>query len=205
MAFIAIEGIEGSGKSTQARRLVEALGESGINAILTREPGGTLLGEAIREIVLAPGARGPSPRAEALLYAADRAEHVQTVIMPALDSGNWVVCDRYSDSYRAYQGGGRLLGIEEVGPISSWASNGLEPDLVILLDLSVEEGLARIGTRPDRMESAGHEFHTRVREAFLALANSQPERFRIVDAARPPDFVAADIWQAVACMIEREQ
>lgn len=205
MAFIALEGVEGSGKSTQTSLLAKRLREHGVAVVTTREPGGTERGEMIRSLLLDPGHGPLSERAEALLYAADRAEHVESVIRPALSAGSWVVCDRYSDSYRAYQGGGRELGIAEVGQISSWASNGLEPDLVVVLDLPIEAGMKRITRSRDRIESAGAEFHARVREAFLNLASTDPSRFRVLDASQQPEEVADLVWEAVITLTETPQ
>lgn len=205
MAFIALEGVEGSGKSTQTSLLAKRLREHGVAVVTTREPGGTERGEMIRSLLLDPGHGPLSERAEALLYAADRAEHVESVIRPALSAGSWVVCDRYSDSYRAYQGGGRELGIAEVGQISSWASNGLEPDLVVVLDLPIEAGMKRITRSRDRIESAGAEFHARVREAFLNLASTDPSRFRVLDASQQPEEVADLVWEAVIPLTETPQ
>lgn len=195
MAFIALEGVEGCGKSTQSELLAERLKAGGTDVVLTREPGGTSRGQIIRELLLDPAHGRLSPRAEALLYAADRAEHVAEVIRPALESERWVVCDRFSDSYRAYQGAGR--GLDDVGRISSWASSGLEPDLVIVLDLAVELGMRRISGSYDRIESAGLEFHNRVRQAFLDLAEAEPERFCVIDATHPVESVAERVWGAV--------
>ncbi|RIK09720.1 MAG: dTMP kinase [Acidobacteria bacterium] len=202
MAFIALEGVEGCGKSTQSSLLTERLNANGIEAVLTREPGGTAQGQKIRELLLDPS-RELSPRAEALLYAADRAEHVAEVVRPALESGRWVVCDRFSDSYRAYQGAGR--GLDGIGPISTWASCGLEPDLVIVLDLPVELGMKRIGGSFDRIESAGIDFHIRVRQAFLDLAAAEPERFSVIDATDSVERVAELIWDAVHALSDADR
>lgn len=199
MAFIAIEGVEGCGKSTQASLLAQSLRADGFDVVLTREPGGTPRGQTIREMLLDPAHGRLSPRAEALLYAADRAEHVAEVIRPALDAGSWVICDRFSDSYRAYQGAGRGL---DVGPITSWASSGLEPDLVIVLDLPVELGMARMSGSPDRIESAGIDFHTRVRQAFLDLAAAEPERFSIIEATHPVERVGELVREAVQPLVD---
>lgn len=194
MAFVALEGVEGCGKSTQSSLLADRLRAEGIDAVLTREPGGTPRGQTIRALLLDPVHGRLSPRAEALLYAADRAEHVAAVVQPALGAGSWVISDRFSDSYRAYQGAGRGL---EVGQITSWASSGLEPDLVIVLDLPVELGMKRISGSLDRIESAGIDFHTRVRQAFLDLAAAEPGRFSVIDATHPVESVAELVWGAV--------
>lgn len=195
--FIAFEGGEASGKSTQAARLASALG-----ALLTREPGGTELGSHIRRLVLRPDAGGPvSARAEALLLAADRAQHVSEVIRPALAAGRDVVSDRYAGSSLAYQGYGRDLGLSEMRRLSDWASAGLWPDLVILLEVPVavaKRRLAATGAGPDRLEAAGDEFHQRVADGFRALAQACPETWRVVDGTGDPDMVFAQVQRVVA-------
>ncbi len=193
--FITIEGGDGTGKSTQAALLEEWLRSRGRSVVRTREPGGTEVGVEIREIVLHH--RGEvSPRAEALLYAADRAQHIQTLVRPALERGEVVLQDRYLDSSVAYQGAGRVLDPVEIRSLSLWAAEGLLPDLTILLDLDEATARARLDNaqkRYDRLESEKSEFHARVRRAFLALADAEPDRFLVVDAARPVDEIAADI------------
>ena len=194
--FIAFEGGEGSGKSTQAQRLAARLG-----AVLTREPGGTPLGQQIRQLVLASaGEVGMGIRAEALLLAADRAEHVAAVIRPALAAGRDVVSDRYAGSSLAYQGHGRGLDVEDLRRLSEWAAEGLWPDLVILLEVPAavaRSRLAATGVGPDRLEAAGDEFHRRVAEGFRAQADASPERWRVVDGAGPPGEVEARVNAAV--------
>jgi dTMP kinase len=189
--FVVFEGGEGAGKSTQADRLAAALRELGHDAVLTREPGATGIGARIRGLVLDPVAPDePSPRAEALLYAADRAHHVATVIRPALARGAVVVSDRYVDSSVAYQGAGRSLPLDEVSWLSSWATGGLKPDLVVVLDLDPAVGLARAGASradADRLEAEPLDFHERVRHAFLDLAADDPTRYVVLDATRPPE------------------
>lgn len=201
--FITFEGGDGSGKSTQSARLVEWLQQQGRTVLTTREPGGTDLGEEFREIVL--HRRGEmAPRAEALLYAADRAHHIATKVRPALARGEVVVQDRYLDSSVAYQGAGRVLDPAEVRDLSLWATEGLLPDLTILLDLDAAAGQARLAdarTRYDRLEAAGDDFHERVREAYLALAAAEPERFLVLDATRPVDELAAAIRERVATLL----
>ncbi|ERK72358.1 MULTISPECIES: dTMP kinase [Leifsonia] len=198
--FITLEGGDGVGKSTQAALLTEWLQSEGRTVVRTREPGGTDAGVEIREIVLHH--RGDiAPRAEALLYAADRAHHVATLVRPALERGDVVVQDRYIDSSVAYQGAGRVLGGDEVRDLSLWATEGLLPDLTILLDLDETTARARLDTsrtRYDRLEAERSEFHARVRAAFLELAAAEPERFLVVDASRPVDEIAADIRQRLA-------
>ena len=178
--FIAFEGGEASGKSTQAARVASAL-----DAVLTREPGGTELGRHLRELVLGSGLQATvDARSEALLLAADRAQHVASVIGPALRAGRDVVTDRYAGSSLAYQGYGRGLPIAEVHHLSDWASGGLWPDLVVLLDVPADVAASRLaasGVGPDRLEAAGDEFHQRVVDGFRALAAASPASWRVVD------------------------
>ena len=194
--FIAFEGGEGAGKSTQVRRLADALAARGLDVRTTREPGGTPAGRRIRELLLDRASDGLSPRAEALLYAADRAEHVAAVIRPALAGGAVVITDRYVDSSLAYQGAGRTLAIADVARLSEWATEGLVPDLTVVLDLHPEVGLARAGD-PDRLEAEPLDFHRRVRQGFLDLAAAAPARYAVIDASRDPDEVFADVAAAV--------
>src|SRR4051812_15166546 len=192
--FIAFEGGEGVGKSSQVRLLAERLVGAGHQVLTTREPGGTSAGLAIRSIVLEPSTGHLSPRAEALLYAADRAHHVATVVRPALDSGTVVITDRYVDSSLAYQGAGRTLDLDQVRRLSDWATEGLLPDLTILLDLDPEVGLARAGD-PDRLEAEPLDFHGRVRALFLKLATE--DRYVVVDASGPVGAVHEAVVDAV--------
>jgi dTMP kinase len=178
--FIAFEGGEGTGKSTQSKLLATWLEEEGEHVLLTREPGGTSLGKDLRKILLAKKTGDISPRAEALLYAADRAHHVHSVIRPALAKGEVVITDRYFDSSIAYQGAGRVLSPGEVARISRWATESLFPTLTIVVDLPVETSLARLKSR-DRLESEANDFHERVRQEFLQIARLDPERYYIVD------------------------
>jgi dTMP kinase len=196
--FITLEGGDGSGKSTQLALLVQWLEESGQTVVVTREPGGTELGLELREIVL--HRRGDiSPRSEALIYAADRAHHIATRVRPALERGEVVVQDRYIDSSVAYQGAGRVLDSDEVRGISLWATEGLLPDLTILLDIDGETGRARLGerTRYDRLEAEQGDFHARVREGYLHIAAEEPDRFLVIDAREPVDLIAEIIQQRV--------
>ncbi|KRE25960.1 dTMP kinase [Agromyces sp. Soil535] len=201
--FITLEGGDGSGKTTQAELLREWLATGGRTVVRTREPGGTEVGVEVREIVLHH--RGDiAPRAEALLYAADRAHHVATVVRPALARGEVVIQDRYIDSSVAYQGAGRVLDSEAVRGISEWATEGLLPDLTVLLDLDADAARGRLDearTRYDRLEAEASEFHDRVRAAYLTLADAEPDRFLVVDAARPVDEIAALIRARVASLL----
>jgi dTMP kinase len=193
--FIAFEGGEGVGKSSQVRLLAERLLAAGHDVLTTREPGGTTAGLAIRSIVLQPSTGHLSPRAEALLYAADRAHHVATVVRPALERGAVVLTDRYVDSSLAYQGAGRTLDLDEVRGLSTWATEGLVPDLTVLLDLDPEIGLTRAGD-PDRLEAEPLDFHRRVRALFLELA-TDADRYVIVDASQPAEVVSQAVAAAV--------
>ncbi len=201
--FITLEGGDGAGKSTQAALLEAWLQESGHPVVRTREPGGTDLGVEIREMVL--HRRGHiAPRAEALLYAADRAHHVATVVRPALERGDIVLQDRYLDSSVAYQGAGRILGADEVRSLSLWATEELLPDLTVLLDLDEAAGRERLDrsrTQYDRLEAEAAEFHGRVRSAFLALAEAEPARFLVLDASLPVDEIAAAVRERVASLL----
>jgi len=197
--FITLEGGDGSGKSTQAELLREWLTDEGRTVVRTREPGGTEVGLEIRELVLHH--RGDiSPRAEALLYAADRAHHIATLVRPALARGEIVVQDRYLDSSVAYQGAGRVLDPTEVRRISEWATEDLLPDLTVLLDLDSASARTRLDaarSRYDRLEAEASDFHDRVRSAYLALAEAEPERFLVIDATRPIDGIADAIRERV--------
>lgn len=190
--FVSVEGGDGAGKSTQVRRVAAWVGErTGREVVTTREPGGTPLGQALRSLVL-HGA-DLSPRTEALLYAADRAQHVATLIRPALGRGAVVVTDRYLDSSVAYQAGGRDLPADDVERLSLWATEGLLPDLTVLLDVDPGVGLARLTAEPDRLERAGQEFHARTRRAFLDRAAADPGRWLVLDATAPPEALTAAI------------
>ncbi|MBB5633552.1 dTMP kinase [Cryobacterium mesophilum] len=201
--FITFEGGDGSGKSTQLDLLVAWLVEHGHRVLTTREPGGTELGDELREIVL--HSRGHiAPKSEALIYAADRAHHIATKVRPALESGEMVVQDRYFDSSVAYQGVARGLGADEVKNISLWATDGLVPDLTVLLDLDANLGRGRLTasrTRYDRLEAEEQEFHDRVRAAYLEAAHAEPERFLVLDATQPVDDIATEIRARVSALL----
>ena len=189
--FITFEGLDGSGKTTQARLLGARLEAEGIEVVLTREPGGTALGEEIRNLVLHGG--DVAPWAEAALYAASRAQHVEQLIRPALGRGATVISDRYVDSSVAYQGAGRELGVEEVLALNLTAVGGLLPDLTFLVEIDVDAALARIGDKGDRIERAEAEFWPRVAEAYRALAGRFPERYVVIDGRRGIAEVSEEI------------
>lgn len=193
--FITVEGVEGAGKSTLITALREYLEEAGHDVLLTREPGGTRLGEALREVLLDNHQREMVPEAELLLMFAARVQHVREKIRPALTAGTWVICDRFTDATYAYQGHGRGLSMDHIRYLEGWLQEELRPDLTVLLDLPVETGLERTGRRggPDRFETEAGEFFERVRSGYLELARAEPERFRLVDASMPKDAVRAQV------------
>ncbi|MFI7022964.1 dTMP kinase [Micromonospora sp. NPDC049900] len=203
--FVVFEGGEGAGKSTQLAQLAERLRGDGRDVVVTREPGATAVGARIRSMVLdTTGDEAPSPRAEALLYAADRAHHVATVVRPALVRGAVVISDRYVDSSLAYQGAGRTLPVDEVSWLSSWATGGLKPDLVVLLDVDPRTGLSRVAARSqaaDRLEAESVTFHERVRYAFLDLAAADPKRYLVLDGSRPAEEIAERVARRVEEML----
>ncbi|KRE56411.1 dTMP kinase [Phycicoccus sp. Soil748] len=190
--FIAFEGGDGAGKSTQVTLLREALEAAGRTVTVTRQPGGTELGHQIRDLVL-HGAH-VAPRAEALLFAADKAHHVDQLIRPALDRGEVVLTDRYTDSSVAYQGAGRDLGAQEIHDLNMWAVDDLVPDLTVVVDVSPQEGRRRRGEVHDRLEAEEDAFHEAIRAHYLAMAQGNPERYLVVDGTLPP----ADVHAAVA-------
>ncbi|MDS1272632.1 dTMP kinase [Lipingzhangella sp. LS1_29] len=193
--FIVLEGGEGAGKSTQVRQLAIWLREEGFDVVTTREPGATKLGMRLRSLLLDRENIGASPRCEVLLYAADRAEHVETVIRPALARGAIVISDRYVDSSLAYQGAGRELSEQEITSVNTWATGGLTPHLTVLLDIPHEQGTARLGEPGDRVEDEPAEFHSRVRAGFKALAEREPDRYLVVDAQQPVESITHTIQQ----------
>ena len=198
--FIALEGGDGSGKSTQGRLLCAWLEGLGHKVVVTREPGGTAFGRTVRELVL--HGDHVAPRAEALLFAADRAHHVETLIRPALGRGDVVITDRYMDSSIAYQGAGRDLGVDEVRDLNLWATGGLLPTLTVLVDLPAEVGRTRRGGVHDRLESEADHFHSAVREHFLALAHADPDRYLVVDGELPPEKIHGLVRARVATLPE---
>ena len=189
--FVAFEGGDGAGKSTQVRLLAQALSDAGREVVVTRQPGGTPLGSAIRDLVLHGG--HVSPRAEALLYAADKAHHVDELIRPTLERGVDVLTDRYTDSSIAYQGAGRDLGPQEIHELLVWAVAGLFPDLTIVVDVPAAVGRARRGSVHDRIESEGDDFHERVRQHFLDLAAAAPQRYLVLDGTADPAGLHAQV------------
>ncbi|WP_371598953.1 dTMP kinase [Streptomyces sp. NBC_00564] len=199
--FIALEGGDGAGKSTQAEALAEWIRAKGHEVVVTREPGATPVGKRLRSILLDVSSAGLSHRAEALLYAADRAEHVDTVVRPALERGAVVISDRYIDSSVAYQGAGRDLSPTEIARISRWATDGLVPHLTVLLDVSPEAARERFTEAPDRLESEPAEFHARVRSGFLTLAAADPGRYLVVDAAQEPEAVTTVVRHRLDVML----
>ncbi len=193
--FLAFEGGDGAGKSTQVELTAKALRDAGRPVLVTRQPGGTSLGASLRQLVL-HGA-DVSPRAEALLFAADKAQHVHELVRPALERGDDVVTDRYTDSSVAYQGVGRRLGADEVYRVLEWATGGLFPDLTVVLDIPVAEGRRRRDALPDRVEAEPDSFHERVRRHFLDRAEADPERYLVLDATLPADHLNARVIQAL--------
>ncbi len=194
--FVCFEGGEGAGKSTQATALAAWLTEAGYAVTLTFEPGDTPVGKQLRGIVLDPATGSLSPRTEALLYAADKAEHVDTLVRPALDRGEVVITDRYVDSSLAYQGAGRVLDIDEVTTLQRWATADLRPHLTVVLDVSPEQGLGRFVER-DRIEAEGDDFHERARRAFLDLAAADPDHYLVVDARLPIEEIVTAVRERV--------
>ncbi len=209
--FITLEGIDGCGKSTQLEMLSDALGLRGADFIITRQPGGTLIGERVRDILLANASAGLAPLAELMLYAADRAQHVSELVRPAMESGRIVISDRYTDSTTAFQGYGRGLDLEVINELNRLATGGLSPDLTILFDIDTEAASARLKARQTvvesergmtRFEDEAREFHHRVREGYLKLARAQPERIRIIDASASARETHEKTMAIVAPMIE---
>ena len=206
-AFLTVEGLDGSGKGTQIERLSDTLDRWGFEVIHTREPGGTPIGEKIREILLDRENTGMTDVTEAMLYAASRAQHVREKILPAVTDGKVVLCDRYLDSSVAYQGGGRQLGIDEVLRINSLAVEGAMPDLTVYLDLDHRESLRRrcAASEPDRMEMEADSFHARVEAGYHELIARDPDRFVVVDAGKTRDEIAAEIAEKVLARLTGEE
>jgi len=208
--FITLEGIEGSGKTTQVARLVDFLEGKGLECIATRQPGGTLIGENIRSILLDPASKALEPTAELLLYMADRAQHIHELIRPCLMDGKTVVCDRYYDATVVYQGFARGLDIKLIRKLHHLLFEGLKPDITLLLDLPPRLGLKRAWEQLNTGQRSGQEsrfeaekvaFHEKVRAGYLELARHEPDRIRVIDAVPPPDQVFADISKIVSAFI----
>jgi dTMP kinase len=199
--FIVFEGGDGAGKSTQVAQLNVALLHDGQRAVVTREPGGTLIGHKLRTLLLSHPDGPCNAKTEALMFAADRAHHVDTVIAPALAAGQHVICDRYADSTIAYQGYGRGLNRSMLTLISRWATDELQPDLTVLLDIDPRVGLAR-ATQQTVFEEQKLDFHTRVRQGFLALAAKNPARYLVLDATQPADHIAARVFEQVTAGLQ---
>ena len=198
--FVCFEGGEGAGKSTQSRLLHDWLVARGETVLLTFEPGDTPVGKELRRIVLDPATGDLSDRTEALLYAADKAEHVDHVVLPALERGEVVITDRYVDSTLAYQGAGRTLDVAEVEAVARWATHDLRPHLTVVLDLAPEAGLGRFDER-DRIEGQSLEFHERVRQGFLDLAAADPDHYVVLDARAPSEEIAAAIQERISLLL----
>lgn len=193
--FITVEGIEGTGKSTNIDFLTSLVEASGFEVVRTREPGGTPMAEKIRQLLLDHDQEPLPEIAELLLFFASRSLHLQNAIVPALKEGKWVICDRFTDASRAYQGSGRGLDLDRIERLAEWVQEGLEPDMTILLDAPAEIGMQRTAARgdADRMDSQELSFYRRVRSGYLTLANAHPDRFAVVDASQPLDQVQASI------------
>lgn len=202
--FISLEGIEGAGKSTLVKSLSDALGSHGVAVLATREPGGTPLAEQLRSLVLARGPERISAEAEVLIMFAARAVHVENLIRPALAAGTWVICDRFTDATRAYQGAGRGVDAQLIEHLAGAVHSGLWPDRTLLLDLPVELGLARARARrgePDRFESEQQRFFERVRDGYLAIARAEPARVRCIDASATAEAVQSQAWAALSGLL----
>lgn len=198
--FIVFEGGDAVGKTTQMRMLVPWLRERGVDPVVTRQPGGTSLGRKLRKLLLGPDHPELVSRAEALIYAADKAQHVEALIRPALAEGRVVVCDRYVDSMIAYQGAGRVLDLAEVEQVARWATGGLRPDLTVLLDADPADAVATI-RQQDRLEAAGLDFHRRAREHFLRLASQAPDRYLVLDARESREAIAQQVAARVGSLL----
>jgi dTMP kinase len=199
--FIIFEGGEGCGKSTQSKLLLKKLKQQNIPVILTHEPGGTALGNELRKVLKRKGGSSISPRAELFLFAASRAQLVAEVIRPALQEGRVVICDRFTSSTLVYQGYGRELGLNAIEVVNNMATENLKPDLIILLDISPEQGLARKRSSTDRFELEGLSFHRRVREGYLKMAAAEPDRWLVIDSSLPKGEVAEIIWDRVSQLL----
>lgn len=200
--FIVFEGGDGVGKSTQVALLTQSLTARGVSHTVTRQPGGTTLGTTLRGLILDHGHGDIAPRAEALMYAADKAQHVFETVLPALERDHVVICDRYVDSMIAYQGAGRDLDLAEVAQVARWATEGLRPDLTVLLDADPADAVERISVK-DRLEGAGIDFHRRARAHLLHLAAQEAGRYLVLDARSTREELAQKIAARVAALLER--
>jgi len=202
--FITIEGIEGAGKSTCMAVAAAELESRGKRLVQTREPGGTELGEDLRELLLGHKHTGMADDTELLLMFAARAEHLQQKVQPALDRGEWVLCDRFTDATYAYQGGGRGLDEQRIEVLENWVQGELRPDLTLLMDLPVAQGMERAGKRsaPDRFESEAFEFFEKVRQRYLQIASAEPARVRVIDASASLDLVSAAIVETIGAFVD---
>ena len=202
--FLTLEGVEGTGKSTNLSFITDYLRNAGVNLIVTREPGGTELGEEIRELLLRHREDGMHPDTELLLMFAARAEHLRRKIQPALAAGQWVLSDRFTDATYAYQGGGRALDLDRIAILEDWTQGALRPDVTFLLDLDPEVGLARAANRAelDRFEQEDLAFFQRVRNAYQQRVEEQPERFRVVDASQPLEEVQTDLQAYLDALLQ---
>ena len=190
--FITFEGADGCGKTTQMNLLAEYLKNQGREVVLTREPGGKGLGEKIREMLLNYDGE-VSDRCESFLFLADRAQNIDTIVNPAVDAGKIVLCDRHTDSSVAYQGYGRGLDIERINMLNNLATNGKKPDITFVFDIDTETSMKRVGKEKDRMESAGFEFHTKVRNGYLEIAKKEPERIKVIDASKSIEEIHQEV------------
>ncbi|MCB0341680.1 MAG: dTMP kinase [Pseudobdellovibrionaceae bacterium] len=200
MSFIVFEGLDGSGKSTLAQGLRQVLEKHNISCVMTREPGGSALGGELRQLLLRLEGEPPTAKAELLLYLADRAQHVEKIIAPALEKGQWVLCDRFTASTVAFQSGGRQLNIDSIDQLNDYATGGLKPDLFVLLDLSVEDSAQRMrmresiqGDSPDRFEQEAKDFHERVRMSYIQQAQKTPDRWFVLSATQSPEELLQEL------------
>ena len=201
--FITVEGIEGAGKTTCMQVVTDVIEQQGISAIHTREPGGTDLGEDLRNLLLGHKHTGMTDDAELLMMFAARAEHIAQKIKPALDAGNWVLCDRFTDATYAYQGYGRGISLEKISGLENWVQGELRPDLTLLMDLPVEMGMERAGKRsaPDRFESEAWDFFERIRQGYLSIAAEQSSRVKVIDASQDLHDVQEQVRAAIEAFV----
>lgn len=199
--FITFEGADGCGKTTQLKLLAKYLTDKGFDILITREPGAKGLGEKLREILLNYDGE-VSDRCESFLFLADRAQHIDTIVKPALNNGKIVLCDRHTDSTVAYQGWGRGLDIEQINKLNTIATNGLKPDLTIVFDVDIETSMKRVGNEKDRMESSGSEFFNKVRNGYLKIAENEPERVKVIDSTKSIEEIHKKVIALVSEMLK---